>query len=327
MSTLLSINGLSVDFATTRGNLRAVKDVSLSIEQGESIGIVGESGSGKSVLSRAAMGILHGGNVHKTGSVIFDGNDLFSLSPENLRSFWGTGMAMIFQDPMTSLNPVRRIGTQISEALRIRQGMSKADAMAKSAEMLRLVRVPDADATLKKYPFQLSGGMRQRVMIAIALACDPKLLFADEPTTALDVTVQAQILELLDDLRKSLNMSMVLVTHDLGVVAGHTDRVIVMYAGEIVESAKTTDLFANMRMPYTEALFKSIPTLETPTGTRLPTIEGRVPDPTQKDPGCLFSSRCAYVQEKCKNEHPPLMADNDGHLYRCWFPIQVRSNH
>ena len=325
MSTLLSLRNLSVQFDTVRGRLNAVKEISLDIESGESVGIVGESGSGKSVLSRAAMGILHGGNVHKSGDVTFDGNILSNLSAEELREFWGTGMAMIFQDPMTSLNPVRKIGTQIGEALRIRLGMSKNDANKKSAELLRLVRVPDPDATLSKYPFQLSGGMRQRVMIAIALACDPKLLFADEPTTALDVTVQAQILELLDDLRKSLNMSMVLVTHDLGVVAGHTDRVIVMYAGEVVESAKTTDLFANMRMPYTEALFKSIPTLDTPTGTRLPTIEGRVPDPTQENPGCSFASRCSYVQEKCQTEHPPLTSDGNGHHYRCWFPIQVRS--
>ena len=325
MSTLLSLRNLSVQFDTVRGRLNAVKEISLDIESGESVGIVGESGSGKSVLSRAAMGILHGGNVHKLGDVTFDGNILSNLSAQELREFWGTGMAMIFQDPMTSLNPVRKIGTQIGEALRIRLGMSKDDANKKSAELLRLVRVPDPDATLSKYPFQLSGGMRQRVMIAIALACDPKLLFADEPTTALDVTVQAQILELLDDLRKSLNMSMVLVTHDLGVVAGHTDRVIVMYAGEVVESAKTTDLFANMRMPYTEALFKSIPTLDTPTGTRLPTIEGRVPDPTQENPGCSFASRCSYVQEKCRTEHPPLTSDGNDHHYRCWFPIQVRS--
>jgi ABC-type dipeptide/oligopeptide/nickel transport system ATPase component len=325
VSTLLSLRNLSVQFDTVRGRLNAVKEISLDIESGESVGIVGESGSGKSVLSRAAMGILHGGNVHKSGDITFDGNLLSDLSAKELREFWGTGMAMIFQDPMTSLNPVRKIGTQIGEALRIRLGMSKDDANKKSVELLRLVRVPDPEATLSKFPFQLSGGMRQRVMIAIALACDPKLLFADEPTTALDVTVQAQILELLDDLRTSLNMSMVLVTHDLGVVAGHTDRVVVMYAGEVVESAKTTDLFANMRMPYTEALFKSIPTLDTPTGTRLPTIEGRVPDPTQENPGCSFASRCTYVQEKCRTEHPPLTSDGNDHHYRCWFPIQVRS--
>ena len=326
MSTLLSISNLSVRFDTVRGMLSAVKDVTLQIESGESVGVVGESGSGKSVLSRTAMGLLDGKNVHKTGVVKFNDVDLSQISPEELRSLWGTEMAMIFQDPMTSLNPVRKIGTQIAEALRIRLGMSKADARLRSAELLRLVQIPDPDAALDKFPFQLSGGLRQRVVIAIAIACNPKLLFADEPTTALDVTIQAQILELLDELKKSLGMSIVLVTHDLGVVAGHTDRVVVMYAGEIVESARTTVLFKNMRMPYTEALFKSIPTLDTPTGMRLPTIEGRVPDPTKQESGCLFASRCAYTQDKCRTEHPPLVREegtDDEHLYRCWFPIEI----
>jgi oligopeptide/dipeptide ABC transporter ATP-binding protein len=326
MSTLLSISNLSVRFDTVRGMLSAVKDVTLQIESGESVGVVGESGSGKSVLSRSAMGLLDGKNVHKTGVVKFNDVDLSQISPEELRSLWGTEMAMIFQDPMTSLNPVRKIGTQIAEALRIRLGMSKADARTRSAELLRLVQIPDPDAALDKFPFQLSGGLRQRVVIAIAIACNPKLLFADEPTTALDVTIQAQILELLDELKKSLGMSIVLVTHDLGVVAGHTDRVVVMYAGEIVESARTTVLFKNMRMPYTEALFKSIPTLDTPTGMRLPTIEGRVPDPTKQESGCLFASRCAYTQDKCRTEHPPLVREegtDDEHLYRCWFPIEI----
>jgi oligopeptide/dipeptide ABC transporter ATP-binding protein len=326
MSTLLSISNLSVRFDTVRGMLSAVKDVTLQIESGESVGVVGESGSGKSVLSRTAMGLLDGKNVHKSGVVKFNDVDLSQISPEELRSLWGTEMAMIFQDPMTSLNPVRKIGTQIAEALRIRLGMSKADARTRSAELLRLVQIPDPDAALDKFPFQLSGGLRQRVVIAIAIACNPKLLFADEPTTALDVTIQAQILELLDELKKSLGMSIVLVTHDLGVVAGHTDRVVVMYAGEIVESARTTVLFKNMRMPYTEALFKSIPTLDTPTGMRLPTIEGRVPDPTKQESGCLFASRCAYTQDKCRTEHPPLVREegtDDEHLYRCWFPIEI----
>ena len=326
MSTLLSISNLSVRFDTVRGMLSAVKDVTLQIKSGESVGVVGESGSGKSVLSRTAMGLLDGKNVHKTGVVKFNDVDLSQISAEELRNLWGTEMAIIFQDPMTSLNPVRKIGTQIAEALRIRLGMSKADARARSAELLRLVQVPDPDAALNKFPFQLSGGLRQRVVIAIAIACNPKLLFADEPTTALDVTIQAQILELLDELKKSLGMSIVLVTHDLGVVAGHTDRVVVMYAGEIVESARTTVLFKNMRMPYTEALFKSIPTLDTPTGMRLPTIEGRVPDPTKQEQGCLFASRCAYTQDKCRTEHPPLVREegtDDEHLYRCWFPIEI----
>jgi oligopeptide/dipeptide ABC transporter ATP-binding protein len=199
--------------------------------------------------------------------------------------------------------------------------MSRKEAKARSIELLTLVRIPEPARMLRKFPNQLSGGMRQRIMIAIAISCNPKLLFADEPTTALDVTVQAQILELLTDLRKKLNMTMVLVTHDLGVVAGNTDYVAVMYAGEIVEQAPTTELFANMKMPYTEALFKSIPNINMKAGSRLPVIEGRLPDPTDRPPGCGFAARCSYAQDKCFSDHPELEAAKDGHLYRCWFPL------
>jgi oligopeptide/dipeptide ABC transporter ATP-binding protein len=216
---------------------------------------------------------------------------------------------------------VRRIGAQVAEALRVRLGMSRTDAMARSAELLRLVRIPDPAEVLRKFPYQLSGGMRQRVMIAMAIACKPKLLFADEPTTALDVTVQAQILELLRDLRRELGMAMVLITHDLGVVAGNTDQVAVMYAGEVVERAPTRALFARMRMPYTEALLRSIPKVDMPSGQKLPVIEGRLPDPVHRPAGCAFAERCPYVQPKCRAEHPPLARDPDGHLYRCWYPL------
>ena len=321
MTTLMSIRDLVVKFRTPRGELEAVRGVSLDIPPGTSIGIVGESGSGKTVMSRAAMGLLSGSNVSRTGSVTFDGNELTTMSREDVRDQFGTGMAMIFQDPMTALNPTRRIGTQISEGLRVRLGMNKKDAMKRSAELLAFVRIPDPQAVLKKFPYQLSGGMRQRVMIAIAIACNPKLLFADEPTTALDVTVQAQILALLADLRKELGMSMVLVTHDLGVVANNTDYVAVMYAGEIVEQAPTTELFANMKMPYTEALLKSIPKIDGPAQARLPVIEGRLPDPTDRPPGCGFAGRCSYAQDKCRSDHPPLADAGNGHLYRCWFPL------
>ncbi len=321
MTALMSIRDMVVKFRTPRGELEAVRGVSLDIPSGTSIGIVGESGSGKTVMSRAAMGLLSGSTVSQTGTVIFDGKELTAMSREDVRDQFGTGIAMIFQDPMTALNPVRRVGTQISEGLRIRLGMNKKDAMQRSAELLAFVRIPDPQAVLKKFPYQLSGGMRQRVMIAIAIACNPKLLFADEPTTALDVTVQAQILALLADLRKELGMSMVLVTHDLGVVANNTDYVAVMYAGEIVEQAPTIELFANMKMPYTEALLKSIPKIDGPAQDRLPVIEGRLPDPTDRPPGCGFAPRCSYVQDKCRTEHPELVDAGNGHLYRCWFPL------
>lgn len=259
----------------------------------------------------------------RTGAVTFDGKELTAMTKEEVRETWGTGMAMIFQDSMTALNPVRRIGAQMTEGLTVRLGLDKEAAKARAIEMLELVRIPDPDRALRKFPGQLSGGMRQRVMIAIALACKPKLLFADEPTTALDVTVQAQILELLSDLREQLNMSMVLVTHDLGVVAGHTDKIAVMYAGEVVEYAPTKELFARMRMPYTEALMKSIPRLTTPSGSRLPVIDGRLPDPTKPEPGCAFASRCPYVQAKCTAGHPELIDTGNGHLYRCFFPLGI----
>ena len=321
MSSLLSIKNLGVNFDTPRGSLEAVRGVDIEIPAGTSVGVVGESGSGKTVMCRAAMGLLQGSNVQRTGTVVFDGNELTAMTKEQVRDLFGSGMAMIFQDPMTALNPVRRIGSQISEGLRVRLGMSKKDALVRSKELLELVRIPNPTAVLKSFPYQLSGGMRQRVMIAIAIACNPKLLFADEPTTALDVTVQAQILQLLRELREDLKMSMVLVTHDLGVVAGNTDFVAVMYAGEVVEYAPTTKLFADMRMPYTEALLESIPKIDHKSGTRLSVIAGRLPNPTDRGVGCGFAPRCKYAQEKCHTQHPELQKDPDGHLYRCWFPI------
>jgi oligopeptide/dipeptide ABC transporter ATP-binding protein len=321
MSSILKLENLKVRFSTHRGQLEAVRGVDLDVEAGTSIGIVGESGSGKTVMSRAAMGLLSGSTVTREGRITFDGKVLSDMSRDEVRNEFGTGMAMIFQDPMTALNPVRRIGSQLQESLRVRLGMSRKEARARSIELLTLVRIPEPARMLRKFPNQLSGGMRQRIMIAIAISCNPKLLFADEPTTALDVTVQAQILELLTDLRKKLNMTMVLVTHDLGVVAGNTDYVAVMYAGEIVEQAPTAELFANMKMPYTEALFKSIPNIQMKAGSRLPVIEGRLPDPTDRPPGCGFAARCNYAQDKCFTDHPELEKANDGHLYRCWFPL------
>lgn len=320
MSTLLKLENLNVSFRTPRGQLKAVRDVSIELQAGESLGVVGESGSGKTVLSRATMGLLPG-TATRTGAIWYQGQDISLLPKEKVRELWGVGMAMIFQDPMTALNPVRRIGSQVTESLTVRLGMDKKAARERAIELLKRVRIPDPEAMLRKFPYQLSGGMRQRIMIAIAVSCNPELLFADEPTTALDVTVQAQVLELLDELRQEFNTAMILVTHDLGVVAGHTDKIAVMYAGDLVEYAPTTELFANMKMPYTEALLKSIPRLETPTGTRLPVIEGRLPDPTKDEPGCAFANRCPYVQDKCRADKPPLKSDGNDHFYRCWFPI------
>ncbi len=320
MNQLLKLSDFSVSFTTPRGDLHAVRGVDLSVAKGESIGIVGESGSGKTVLSRATMGLMPS-TATCTGSVEFNGVPLSDLSHAEVRNYWGTGMAMIFQDPLTSLNPVRRIGTQLMEGLIVRLGMSKDQARARSVELLERVRIPDPYAAMKKYPGELSGGMRQRIVIAIAIACTPELLFADEPTTALDVTVQAQVLELLAELRQEFNMTMILVTHDLGVVAGQTDRVVVMYAGEIVEAAATKDLFANMKMPYTEALMKSIPRLDQSSGQRLRVITGRLPDPTTPEPGCSFAPRCEYATDKCRAEKPPLVTTQTGHQYRCFFPI------
>lgn len=311
---------MSVSFATPRGNLRAVNDVTIELLKGESLGVVGESGSGKTVLSRATMGLLPG-TATRTGTITYNGQVISELPKDEVRELWGTGMAMIFQDPMTALNPVRRIGAQLTESLTVRLGMDKKAAKVKAVELLKRVRIPDPESMLRKFPYQLSGGMRQRIMIAIAVSCEPELLFADEPTTALDVTVQAQVLDLITELRKESNMAMILVTHDLGVVAGHTDKIAVMYAGDVVEYAPTRQLFSNMKMPYTEALLKSIPRLETPTGSRLPVIEGRLPDPTKNEPGCPFANRCPYVTDKCRAEKPPLTNAGNNHYYRCWLPI------
>ena len=321
MSELFEVDNLQITFDTKRGPLQAVRGVSLSIRKGESVGIVGESGSGKTVMSRAAMGLLRGRKVHRSGSVKIEGEELLTLSNEQIRNFWGLRIAMIFQDPMTALNPVRKVGSQFSESLVKRMNMSKDEAAKRTLELLALVKMPEPEKAIQKYPHQLSGGMRQRVMIAMAIACEPELLFADEPTTALDVTVQAQVLELLSELRERLGMAMVIVTHDLGVVAGHTDKIAVMYGGEIVEMASTPDLFANTKMPYTEALMESIPRLDRKRGDRLPTIPGSPPDPIAARTGCGFAPRCRYATDKCRNEHPELTDAGNGHMYRCFFPI------
>jgi peptide/nickel transport system ATP-binding protein len=322
---LLEVTNLSTHFVTDRGTVRAVDGVSFNLEEGQTLGIVGESGSGKSVLSRSVMGLLPRRNVNRGGEVLFKGESMTTKSQSDLRKMWGPGMSMIFQDPMTSLNPVVKIGRQITESLMLHFEMKKDFAMDTAEELLRSVGIPEPRQRLKEYPHQLSGGMRQRVVIAIALACGPSLLFADEPTTALDVTVQKQILNLLASLQAERRMAMILVTHDLGVVAGRTDEIMVMYAGLAVEKATTTSLFQSMRHPYTEALLQSIPKISNPSHTRLEAIGGRPPNMLAPPPGCRFAPRCQYATQKCHDEMPPLVGDvaDPTHLFRCWHPVQI----
>ncbi len=319
---LLEVENVKTHFQTDRGLVRAVDGVSFSLERGKTIGIVGESGSGKTVLSRSVMGLLPKRGLVREGSIRFEGVELIDASNDELRQLWGTQMAMVFQDPMTSLNPVMKIGTQITESLLHHLDITKDYANETGISLLASVGIPEPERRMSSYPHEMSGGMRQRVMIAIAIACGPKLLFADEPTTALDVTVQAQILDLLQAQQRERFMAMVLVTHDLGVVAGRADDIAVMYAGQIVEKAPTRTLFAEMRHPYTEALVRSIPKLNDPSHTRLVTIGGRPPNLIAPPVGCRFSPRCPYVQDKCRTEEPPLISASDpGHEYRCWFPV------
>jgi peptide/nickel transport system ATP-binding protein len=323
--TFLEVTDLATHYRTARGIVRAVDGVSLTLEAGKTLGIVGESGSGKSQLSRSIMGLLPKRNVIRQGTVIFRDEDITAKNPKELRKMWGPGMAMIFQDPMTSLNPVLKIGRQITESLKLHFDMDKDFANQTAEELLRSVGIPEPRQRLSEYPHQLSGGMRQRVVIAVALSCGPELLFADEPTTALDVTVQKQILNLLKRQQNERQMSVILVTHDLGVVAGRTDEIMVMYGGQAVERASTHQLFANMRHPYTEALLKSIPKLSDPSHTRLESIDGRPPRLIDPTPGCRFAPRCSYATSQCHNEAPPLAEDpsDPGHFYRCWFPVNI----
>lgn len=319
---LLEVSDLRTTFRTVAGAVPAVGGVSFDLDSNETLGIVGESGSGKTVLARTIMGLQPRTNVEVTGSVLLNGRQVVGASERTMRQMWATEVAMVFQDPMTSLNPVMRIGRQIDETLRVRLGMDRHAARARAIELLTMVGIPSAQSRYRAYPTELSGGMRQRVVIATALACSPKLLIADEPTTGLDVTIQAQILNLLDSLKEQLSMSVVLITHDLGVVATRSSRIIVMYAGQIVETGATRDIFHHHRMPYTRALLESSPKVSNPSHTRLAVIAGRPPNLAAMRPGCHFAPRCAYATEQCHLEAPTLRdADAPGHRFACWNPL------
>jgi peptide/nickel transport system ATP-binding protein len=318
---LLQIQGLRTLFATPRGVVHAVDGVDLSVARGETLGLVGESGSGKTVLARSIMRLFPLDNVTTDGQILFEGRDLMTLGPKQLRDIYGPRIAMVFQDPMMSLHPVLKIGSQITEGLRWHKKASKADARDMAIDLLRSVRIPEPVSRLDQYPHELSGGMRQRVMIAIAMACGPALLLADEPTTALDVTIQAQILDLLEDQQQQRHMAIVLATHDLGVVATRTHTIAVMYAGKIVERTATRSLFAQPLHPYTEGLIQCMPRLDQPSHLQLRTIGGQPPSLINPGIGCRFAPRCAYAQERCRVEEPPLSDVVAGHEVACWYPL------
>jgi oligopeptide/dipeptide ABC transporter ATP-binding protein len=320
MKHLLEVKNLQTHFATRAGVVRAVDGVSFHLERGELLGLVGESGCGKSVTALSIMRLVAPPGRVVGGEVLFDGEDLLKLPESKMRAIRGDDVAMIFQDPMTSLNPVFKVGEQIAEALRLHRGMNRAQARRAAVAAMREVSIPDPERRADDYPHQLSGGMRQRVMIAMALACDPKLLIADEPTTALDVTIQAQILELLNELRRTRELAVLLITHDLGVVAEVADRVAVMYTGRIVEQSPVQELFARPKHPYTEGLLRSVPKLtaaEAEKAVRLQSIEGVVPKLTQLPTGCHFAPRCPHRMPRCTEDPLPLYPLEHGVEVRC----------
>lgn len=320
---LLQIRQLSIQFPTRAGLLQALDAVSLDVMAGRTLAIVGESGSGKSVLSRAILRLLPPtALISPSARIGFHDTDLLGLSPRQMQKIRGRRIAMVFQDPMTALNPVRTIGSQLIEGMRQHLPMSAAQAKARAIELITRVGISSPARRMDQYPHELSGGMRQRIVIAMAIACEPELLIADEPTTALDVTVQAEILELLRSLQAERNMTMILITHDLGVAAGHADDIAVMYAGQIVEKAPTRSVFQAPHMPYTHALLRSIPTLEDPAHTRLFTIGGRPPTVIGRQDGCRFAPRCERVESRCHTQRPSLSGDPAVHAYRCWSPLE-----
>jgi len=314
--SILEIKKLKVDYETEDNTVHALNDVDLQMARGETLGLVGETGAGKTTMAKCIMGLLpqRTGRI-RSGEIFYEGEDLLKKDEKEMRKIRGAEIAMIFQDPMTSLNPVLTVGEQIAEAVVNHEHCSKAKAMERAAEMLELVGIPAE--RLHEYPHQFSGGMKQRVVIAIALACNPKLLIADEPTTALDVTIQAQVLETMQQLKQKFNTSMLLITHDLGVVAQNCDRVAVIYAGEVVEYGSVLDVFKKMRHPYTEGLFNSIPQIHG-NAKRLNPIPGLMPDPTNLPKGCSFCTRCPYADDRCRKESPALTEVGENHFARCF---------
>ena len=315
---LLEVKNLKTEFKMRKGIVKAVDDVSFSIDQGKVLAVVGESGSGKSVTSLSIMGLLQDPGKVTGGEVLFKGEDLLQKNKKEMQAIRGHHISMIFQEPMTSLNPVYKIKDQLTESIMLHMKLSKKEALERAVEMLELVGIPSARERADEYPHQMSGGMRQRVMIAMALACNPELLIADEPTTALDVTIQAQILELLDEMRKKFNMAVLLITHDLGVVSETADRVVVMYCGKVMENADVKEIFANPLHTYTNGLLKSIPSLEDDSEEPLYMIRGMVPNPLKMPSGCPFSDRCENCMERCRQEMPDLV-DIGGHEVRCFM--------
>lgn len=327
---LLDVKNLHTYFETKKGTVKAVNGVTFSVESGKTLGIVGESGSGKSVSAMSIIQLLDGNGYVDKGEITFDDKDLLSMNKREINKIRGNEISVIFQEPMTSLNPVFTVERQVGEPLRVHQGMSKKEAADKVVELLDLVKIPNPESVAKQYPHQLSGGMRQRVMIAMALACRPKLLIADEPTTALDVTIQAQILKLMNDLKDETGTSILFITHDLGVINEMADEVAVLYCGQAVEKAAAKTIFGESSKyshPYTEGLIVSIPRLDTPADQRLEAIKGSVPHPLNLPKGCKFEPRCKYATEKCKEKQPDLLEVEKDHFIRCYYPVKgVRSD-
>ena len=319
MATLLQVNGLKTYFFTLEGVLKAVDGITYDIEEGETLGLVGESGCGKSVSALSLMRLIPdppGKTIE--GEVLFDGEDILKIDMDDMRRIRGRRMTMVFQEPMTSLNPVLTVERQLTETLQLHKGLSGPDSKREAVGLLERVGIPDPDKRIRQYPHQFSGGMRQRVMIAMALSCDPRLIIADEPTTALDVTIQAQILELMKSLTTEFGVALIIITHNLGVVARYADRVNIMYAGKIIERGSAQEIYANPRHPYTVGLLRSVPRLDLPRRAKLEPIEGQPPDLINLPGGCAFRERCQFAVDKCATDIPELMMVNEGHTSACW---------